>query len=134
MYIAITQVDFVTRLRCTEAPMSYGPFVPEIKGLQIEWENSSKFPLPLTPEGVCIIPALFYGTCDDDAVIPASTLVGVYSEEEYNILRHEEYIARRPYPSWIGNETTMEWVPPRAYPIDSNQYVWGEETLSWVKF
>jgi len=34
--------------------------------------------------------------------------------------------------SWTFNEETCEFDPPVAYPTDGNQYIWNEETLSWI--
>lgn len=39
----------------------------------------------------------------------------------------------QPYPSWTWQNP--RWVPPIPYPEDNeNEYVWDEETLSWVKY
>ena len=42
----------------------------------------------------------------------------------------DAFIAPKPYPSWVLNETTCQWEPPVATPVNSNRYVWNEETLT----
>jgi hypothetical protein len=38
------------------------------------------------------------------------------------------------FSSWIFNETTCDFDPPVPYPIDTDiNYVWDEDTLSWVE-
>ena len=38
----------------------------------------------------------------------------------------------QPFPSWIKDEETNEWIAPVEKPTDDgNFYVWNEETLSW---
>jgi hypothetical protein len=36
------------------------------------------------------------------------------------------------YPSWILNNDTCLWDAPVPYPADGSEYVWDEETISWV--
>ena len=38
----------------------------------------------------------------------------------------DAFIAPKPYPSWILNETTCRWEAPVAYPDDENNYNWNE--------
>lgn len=46
---------------------------------------------------------------------------------------HEDGIwrSRQPFPSWQWNGEA--WDAPVARPTDSNQYVWDEESLSWIQ-
>ena len=37
-----------------------------------------------------------------------------------------------PYPSWVLNETNWTWEAPKAYPTDGKDYIWDEDTKSWV--
>ncbi len=38
----------------------------------------------------------------------------------------------KPFPSWIKDKETNEWIAPIQKPIDKgNFYVWNEETLEW---
>lgn len=43
----------------------------------------------------------------------------------------------QPYPSWIKNEESNEWIAPVAYPAfdeeDPKYYTWDEATVSWVE-
>jgi hypothetical protein len=42
----------------------------------------------------------------------------------------------QPYPSWIKNEELNEWESPVPYPVieegSDEQYVWDENTTSWL--
>ena len=40
------------------------------------------------------------------------------------------FLRRKPFPSWVLNETTTEWDPPVPR-IDG--YLWDEETVSWIQ-
>ena len=48
-------------------------------------------------------------------------------------LARDAFIAPKPYPSWVLNETTCRWEAPTPYPDDDNVYTWDESTTSWVK-
>ena len=44
------------------------------------------------------------------------------------------FINKKPYPSWVLNETTCRFEAPIAYPADGSReknYEWNEETTSW---
>ena len=43
----------------------------------------------------------------------------------------DAFIAPKPYPSWILNETTCQWEAPVAYPDDDKEYDWNEQNLTW---
>jgi hypothetical protein len=43
------------------------------------------------------------------------------------------FIAPKPYPSWILNETTCQWESPIPYPIDEKVYYWDEATTNWIE-
>lgn len=45
----------------------------------------------------------------------------------------DAFVPPKPFPSWLLNTNTCQWVPPTPYPTDGNMYTWDEETLSWVK-
>ena len=45
----------------------------------------------------------------------------------------DAFIVPKPYPSWLLNTNTCQWVPPTPYPSDGNMYTWDEATQSWVK-
>jgi hypothetical protein len=44
----------------------------------------------------------------------------------------DAFIAPKPYPSWVLNETTCQWQAPVPYPTDGNKYTWDEPTKTWV--
>ena len=50
---------------------------------------------------------------------------GTYDEDK------DAFIAPKPYPSWLLDETTCKWKAPVDEPNDSNYYKWNEETQSW---
>ena len=37
----------------------------------------------------------------------------------------------KPFTSWVLNETTYLWDPPKTYPTDGKQYVWDESKTDW---
>jgi hypothetical protein len=43
----------------------------------------------------------------------------------------DAFIPKKPYESWILNESTCQWEAPIAYPTDNNVYRWNEEILNW---
>jgi len=43
----------------------------------------------------------------------------------------DAFIPKKPFNSWILNETTCLWNAPVAYPQDNNKYNWNESTLTW---
>ena len=45
----------------------------------------------------------------------------------------DAFISPKPFPSWMLNEETCLWNAPTPMPVDGKQYIWNEETLSWVE-
>jgi len=43
----------------------------------------------------------------------------------------DAFIPPQPYPSWILNESTCQWVCPVAYPDETKLYNWNETTKAW---
>ena len=43
----------------------------------------------------------------------------------------DAFIPKKPYASWILNETTCLWEAPVSYPTDGENYIWNETTTSW---
>ena len=37
-------------------------------------------------------------------------------------------------PSFILDNTLLDWVPPVAYPSDGHGYIWYEPSLSWLRY
>ena len=132
IYLSITQIDANTGVICTKEPMRTGPAYPQINNCDIIWCNKSTWPIATTPEGAHTVAPLFFGTCDDDSDISIPGVVATYTADEYQRLKTAEHQARKPYASWVGNEETMTWEPPVPYPTDGQQYVWDEETLTWL--
>jgi len=77
-YIAVTYVDKATKIPGFKEPMRNGPVYPDVKGLNIEWWDASRWPLehPEYP--------LFYGTCDDDADFDTPGIMKVFEDLSYN--------------------------------------------------
>ena len=46
----------------------------------------------------------------------------------------DAFIPPQPFPSWVLNETTCLWDAPVSYPDDGLDYVWDEDTTSWVQY
>jgi len=112
--------------------MRTGPSFPKIKNFKMLWNNESTWPIATTLEGAHTVPPLFFGTCDDDADLTVSGVISTYTIEEYQALKTSEHQARKPYASWIGDEETMTWNAPIAYPQDGNEYYWDESSMSWI--
>jgi hypothetical protein len=138
MYICVTEVDAVTKIPCTVEPQRTGPSMPDVKGFQYKWQNSSTYPVELAPDGTYLRAPKYYGTCDDDADTSIAGVLQVLTEEEYNTLRTAEHEARKPYPSWIGYLDTMTWGAPVPRPADAVmnggnvRYQWDETTVNWI--
>ena len=81
MYIIVTHVDSLTKLPVDIAPLSNGPAFPDVKGLELDWWNQSEWPTDMP---------LFYGTCDDDAVLDVPGVIGAISEEDFLAKRESE--------------------------------------------
>ena len=43
----------------------------------------------------------------------------------------DAFIPKKPFNSWILNETTCQWEAPVAKPDDDNRYTWNESTTTW---
>lgn len=46
----------------------------------------------------------------------------------------DAFIPPKPYDSWVLSDTTYNWEAPIAYPEDGAEYIWNEESGSWVEF
>ena len=44
----------------------------------------------------------------------------------------DAFIPPKPYPSWLLNESTCQWVAPVPYPVDGELYIWDEAVGEWV--
>ncbi len=52
-----------------------------------------------------------------------------YIFDAYN----QVFIPPKPFPSWLLDQTTFDWVAPVPLPTDGKHYRWDEETQSWVE-
>ena len=43
----------------------------------------------------------------------------------------DAFIPKKPYNSWLLNESTCLWQSPIPYPQDNNKYSWNEQNQSW---
>jgi len=43
----------------------------------------------------------------------------------------DAFIPKKPFNSWVLNETTCLWESPIPYPQDNNKYSWNEQNQSW---
>jgi hypothetical protein len=43
----------------------------------------------------------------------------------------DAFIPKKPFNSWVLNETTCLWESPIPYPQDNNEYKWNEQNQSW---
>jgi hypothetical protein len=46
----------------------------------------------------------------------------------------DAFIPRKPFDSWVLNETTCNWDAPTPYPTDGKMYVWDEPSLTWIAY
>ena len=47
--------------------------------------------------------------------------------------QRDAFIAPKPFNSWVLNEDTCRWQAPTPEPIDGKNYIWNEDTLSWIE-
>ena len=45
----------------------------------------------------------------------------------------DAFIPQKPFSNWILNEDTCLWVPPIARPDDGKNYIWNQDTTSWME-
>lgn len=45
----------------------------------------------------------------------------------------DAFISPKPYPSWILDEGTCQWVSPVPIPTGGKMYLWNEPTLAWIE-
>jgi len=69
--------------------MSTGPSFPELTGLNIVFDDHSRWPLSVT-DGIYDKAPHFYGTCDDTADITLAGVLGVITETEFNAAKTDE--------------------------------------------
>tara|TARA_Y100001951_G_C11105107_1_gene164266 strand:- start:45 stop:467 length:423 start_codon:yes stop_codon:yes gene_type:complete len=46
----------------------------------------------------------------------------------------DAFIPIKEEPSWVLDEDTCQWKAPVAYPDESKQYDWNEDTQAWVEW
>lgn len=47
--------------------------------------------------------------------------------------QRDAFIPPKPYESWVLNEQTCLWNPPVPYPNDNKDYIWDENTKTWLQ-
>ena len=47
-------------------------------------------------------------------------------------LGRDAFIPPTPYPSWLLDEASCQWVAPVPYPVDGELYTWDEATGEWA--
>ena len=137
MYICVTEVDYNTKIPCTVEPQRTGPSMPDVKGLSILWFDMSTWPIEIDTDGKYLRAPKYYGTCDDDADITIAGVLEVLTEQDFVERKEAEILARRPFASWVWNESIQEWRPPFPRPADAMinggnvRYNWDETTINW---
>lgn len=43
----------------------------------------------------------------------------------------DAFIPKKGSPSWIFDETTLDWEPPIPRPVDWQNYIWDESIVNW---
>lgn len=54
--------------------------------------------------------------------------VGYYYDEQ-----RDAFIPPKLYDSWLLNENTCLWDPPKPRPTDEKNYFWNEDELEWIE-
>jgi hypothetical protein len=76
-----------------------------------------------------------YNTLGGKHLLGGTPLRGNYAGIGYTYDKDRDaFIPPQPYASWILNETTYQWEAPTPYPNDEKQYIWDEDTVSWVEY
>lgn len=44
-----------------------------------------------------------------------------------------KFIPKKPFSSWILNQTTNTWEPPTPMPAEDFGWIWDEDSVSWQK-
>ena len=86
-YIKFTNVDAITKISIAQEPAANGPVFPQIKGLVYVFANESQWPTNLP---------IYYGTCDEDADLSVSGILGQITETEFNTAQQAEYDFKAP--------------------------------------
>lgn len=107
--------------------------MPVVKGLIHVWQDKSTWPVEVSTDGTYLRAPRYYVTCDDDADTDVAGVLEILTEAEWDEQRVAEHQARKPYPSWVGDEETMTWDAPTPCPTDDKQYQWDEPTTSWIE-
>ena len=138
MHICVTEVDAITKIPCTVEPQRTGPSMPDIKGLIILWVDMSTWPVELAQDGTYLRAPKYYCICDDDADITVPGVLEVISEQDFTQRKEVEILARKPFPSWVWNETEHYWEAPFSKPADAVinggtvRYEWDETIVNWT--
>lgn len=90
-YVIVTHIDSRTKIPGFKEQMKNGPTFPEVKGLNIEWWDQSRWPIQ-HPDDY----PRFYGTCDDDADTDMAGVMQVITKEMYDEHYAVELRARMP--------------------------------------
>lgn len=45
----------------------------------------------------------------------------------------DAFIPPKPFSSWVLDETIATWTAPTPMPDDGKNYIWNEDTLTWVE-
>lgn len=138
MHICVTEVDTITKIPCIVEPQRTGPSMPDVKGLRIMWADMSTWPVELAQDGTYLRAPKYYGTCDDDADITVQGVLEVLTEQDFTQRKEVEILARKPFASWVWNETEQYWEPPFPRPADAVvnggnvRYQWDETIINWA--
>ena len=60
---------------------------------------------------------------------------GIFPDDMMDAIRlvKNKYPKPQPYASWIWDSVTCQWGAPESYPTDGKQYIWDENTTSWIE-
>ena len=86
-YLKYTYVDSITGVSVANQPAANGPAFPVVTGLEFCWARESLYPTDV-PQ--------FFGTCPNDSDIEIEGVLGDFSEIDWENMRTDELLARRP--------------------------------------
>lgn len=94
MFVCLTNIDAISGVVCTAAPMAAGPALPQLTGWKFDFAAESKYPIQLKSDGSYKTAPLYYGACDNNAATDIPGVVSVLTQAKYELAREQEMAAR----------------------------------------
>jgi hypothetical protein len=125
MLIKFTYVDSQTRRPMTDEPAAFGPVMPDVPGIAIDFANESEWPCPAP---------IYYGHCDDGADPLAPGILDVLTQEFFDSAWGKEQTCRverkkeqvRGQRDWLLSSS--DWSQVADAPLSAN------DRLNWQDY